>query len=52
MSRLYSPGVGPGVLAGFLGAFLFLAVVVVLASPALADLFDLIWLKVRIALGL
>lgn len=52
VSRLYSPGVGPGVLAGFLGAFLFLAVVVVLASPALADLFDLIWLKVRIALGL
>lgn len=52
VSRLYSPGIGRGALAGFLGAFLLLAVVVVLASPALADLFDLIWLKVKIGLGL
>lgn len=51
VSRLYSPGLGGGVMAAFLAGFLFLAVVVVLASPALADLFELVWLKVRIALG-
>jgi len=52
VSRLYSPGIGRGTLAGFLAGFLLLVVVVVLASPALADLFDLIWLKVKIGLGL
>jgi len=52
VSRLYSPGIGRGTLAGFLGGFLLLVVVVVLASPALADLFELIWLKVKIGLGL
>ena len=52
VSRLYSPGIGGGTLAAFLAGFLFLAIVLVLASPALADLLELIWLKVRIALGL
>jgi uncharacterized membrane-anchored protein len=52
VSRLYSPGIGRGTLAGFLGGFLLLVAVVVLASPALADLFELIWLKVKIGLGL
>lgn len=52
VSRLYSPGIGRGAMLGFLGGFLLLIAVVVLASPALADLFDLIWLKVRIGLGL
>ncbi|MGA1213693.1 MAG: putative cytokinetic ring protein SteA, partial [Solirubrobacterales bacterium] len=42
VSRLYSPGIGRGTLAGFLGGFLLLVAVVVLASPALADLFELI----------
>lgn len=52
VSRLYSPGIGAGTLGAFMAGFIFLAVVVVLASPALADLLELIWLKVRIALGL
>ena len=52
VSRLYSPGIGRGAMLGFLGGFLLLIAVVVLASPALADLFDLLWLKLRVALGL
>ena len=52
VSRLYSPGIGGGAMLGFLGGFLLLIAVVVLASPALADLFDLVWLKVKIGLGL
>lgn len=51
VSRLYSPGLSTGPLLLFLGAFLVLAVIVVLSSPALADLFDLIWLKFKIWLG-
>ncbi|MCB0827803.1 MAG: hypothetical protein KDB62_03220 [Solirubrobacterales bacterium] len=51
VSRLYSPGLSTGPLLLFLGAFLVLAVIVVLSSPALADLFDLIWLKLKIWLG-
>jgi len=51
VSRLYSPGLSAGPLLLFLGAFLILIVIVVLSSPALADLFDLIWLKVKIWLG-
>jgi uncharacterized membrane-anchored protein len=51
VSRLYSPGLSLGPLLLFLAAFLVLLVIVVLTSPALADLFDLIWLKVRILLG-
>jgi uncharacterized membrane-anchored protein len=51
VSRLYSPGLSTGPLLLFLGAFLALVVIVVLSSPALADLFDLIWLKLKIWLG-
>lgn len=51
VSRLYSPGVPVGPLLAFLGAFVLLAVIVVFTSPALADLFDLIWLKVKVTLG-
>ncbi len=51
VSRLYNPGLTVGPLLLFLGAFLVLLVIVVLTSPALADLFDLIWLKVKIWLG-
>ena len=52
VSRLYNPGLTVGPLMLFLGAFLILATIVVLTSPALADLFDLIWLKIKIWLGL
>ena len=52
VSRLYNP---PGTFAPlvlFLIAFAVLLAVVVATSPALSDLFHLIWLKVRIWLGL
>ncbi|MGB0121591.1 MAG: putative cytokinetic ring protein SteA [Solirubrobacterales bacterium] len=51
VSRLYSPGLSTGPLFFFLAAFLVLVVVVILTSPALADLADLIWLKLKIWLG-
>ena len=51
VSRLYNPGLTVGPLMLFLGAFLILVAIVVLSSPALADLFDLIWLKIKIWLG-
>ena len=51
VSRLYNPGLSVGPLFLFLGAFLVLVVIVVLSSPALADLADLIWLKLKIWLG-
>lgn len=52
VSRLYNPGLTVGPLLLFLGAFLILATIVVLSSPALADLLDLIWLKIKIWLGI
>jgi len=52
VSRLYNPGLTVGPLMLFLGAFLVLVAIVVLSSPALADLFDLIWLKIKIWLGI
>jgi len=52
VSRLYNPGLTAGPLLLFLGAFLVLAVIVVVTSPALADLFHLIWMKLKIWLGL
>jgi len=51
VSRLYNPGLSVGPLLGFLGAFLVLLVIVVLTSPALAELTDLIWLKIKIWFG-
>jgi uncharacterized membrane-anchored protein len=52
VSRLYNPGVEGGQLALFLFAFLFLLVIVVVTSQPLADLFGLLWLKVKVILGL
>jgi uncharacterized membrane-anchored protein len=52
VSRLYNPGTGFGPAALFLAAFAILLAIVVIASPALNDLVDLIWLKIRIWLGL
>lgn len=52
VSRLYNPGLTVGPLLLFLGAFLLLVVIVGVTSPALADLYDLIWLKIKIWLGL
>jgi uncharacterized membrane-anchored protein len=52
VSRLYNPGSGVGPLALFLAAFAILLTIVVITSPALNDLVQLFWLKVRIWLGL
>ena len=52
VSRLYNPGVRGWQMAVFLAASLLLIVIVVLSSPALAELFDLIWLKIKVLLNL
>lgn len=52
VSRLYKPGLGRGSLAMFVVAFLVLAVIVVVASPGLDNVFELLWLKISDALGI
>jgi uncharacterized membrane-anchored protein len=52
VSRLYNPGSTVGPLALFLAAFAILLTIVLITSPALNDLVQLIWLKIRIQLGL
>jgi uncharacterized membrane-anchored protein len=52
VSRLYNPGLGLQHMSLFFGAFLILLVIVVLTTPALENLVDLLWLKIRILLGL
>jgi uncharacterized membrane-anchored protein len=52
VSRLYNPGSGLGPVAPFLAAFAILLAILVIASPALGDLVDLIWLKLKIWLEL
>ncbi|HEX7293713.1 MAG TPA: putative cytokinetic ring protein SteA [Solirubrobacterales bacterium] len=52
VSRLYNSGAGYGPAALFLAAFAILLAVLVIASPALNELVDLIWLKIKIWLGL
>ena len=51
VSRLYQPGIGKLGLAAFVLVFLVLAVIVVLASPGLDDVTELIWLKIKDAVG-
>jgi uncharacterized membrane-anchored protein len=52
VSRLYNPSSGFLPVALFLVAFAILLTIVVITSPALSDLVDLVWLKIRIWLGL
>jgi uncharacterized membrane-anchored protein len=52
VSRLYNPGSGLGPAPLFLAAFMILLAILVIASPALGDLVELIWLKLKIWLGL
>jgi uncharacterized membrane-anchored protein len=52
VSRLYNPGVRGVQMWAFLAVALVLIVVVVLSSPALAEFFDLVWLKIKVALNL
>ncbi len=51
VSRLYRPGIGRVGIAAFLVAFLVLAIIVVAASPGLDNVFDLLWLKIKDAIG-
>ena len=52
VSRIYNPGVTGRQLALFFAAALVLLAIVVINTPALSDLVDLIWLKLKIVLGL
>ncbi len=52
VSRLYNPPSTFAPVALFLAAFAILLTIVVITSPALNDLVDLLWLKVKIWLGL
>ncbi len=52
VSRLYNPGVTGRQLALFLIASLVLLTIVIVNTPALSDLLDLIWLKLKISLGI
>jgi uncharacterized membrane-anchored protein len=52
VSRLYNPGLGFGHLALFFTTFAILLVIVVLTSPALDDFSRLLWLKIKILLGI
>ena len=51
VSRLYNPGSTIGPLTLFLAAFTVLLVIVIVTSPALSDLAELLWLKIKIWLG-
>lgn len=52
VSRLYNPGVTGQQLAFFLAATMVLLTIVIVNTPALSDLVDLIWLKLKIILGI
>jgi uncharacterized membrane-anchored protein len=52
VSRLYNPSSTLAPLAFFAVAFLVLVTILVITSPALNDVFELVWLKVRIWLGI
>ena len=52
VSGLYNPGVGGRQLAMFLAVALILIVIVVAVSPGLANLVELIWLKIKVLLGI
>jgi uncharacterized membrane-anchored protein len=52
VSRLYAPGLSGGNLALLLAASLAVLVIVIASLPALDNLFELLWLKVRVLLGI
>jgi uncharacterized membrane-anchored protein len=52
VSRLYNPGVRGWQTWAFVVASLLLVVIVVLSSPALDEFFNLVWLKIKVALDL
>ncbi len=52
VSRLYNPGVRGWQIWAFLATALILILIVVLSSPALAEFFDLVWLKIKVLLNI
>jgi uncharacterized membrane-anchored protein len=52
VSRLYNPGVSGRQMALFFAAALVLLAIVVATTQPLSDLVDLIWLKLKIILGI
>jgi uncharacterized membrane-anchored protein len=52
VSRLYRPGSTLMPVIFFVVAFLVLLTILIITSPALNDVFELLWLKVRIWLGI
>jgi uncharacterized membrane-anchored protein len=52
VSRLYNPSSTLAPLAMFGVAFLILLTILIITSPALNDVFELVWLKIRIWLGI
>ena len=52
VSRLYAPSSPFGPAALILAAFAILLAIVIITSPALSDLVELVWLKIKIWLGL
>ncbi len=52
VSRLYSPRAGAAPMVGVVLAGLVCLVAIVLATPALRDVADLLWLKLEVVLGL
>jgi uncharacterized membrane-anchored protein len=51
VSRLYQPGLGRSSMAMFALAFFILVAIVVVASPSLDNVFELLWLKIEDIFG-
>jgi hypothetical protein len=52
VSRLYEPGMSGVQMGLFAAVSALLIVIVVLSSPALGDLLELLWLKLQVLLGI
>ena len=52
VSRLYNPSSPFGPMALFFAVFMVLLAIIVITSPVLSDLVELVWLKIKIWLGL
>ena len=52
VSRLYRPSSTLAPVAMFVAVFLVLLTILIITSPALNDVFNLVWLKIRIWLGI
>jgi len=51
VSRLYRPGIGAPGIALFALAFVLVVVAVVIASPGIDNVFELLWIKIKDAFG-